>query len=147
MGSGRVHVIRCVGWVGVMFGVDRCKLFAIGCVAKTGNWMVRGMVPFRKKLACNWRSLNCGRVVARIHERAFWITQWVYTYVLTYVQETPTESANVSKLATKEVLTACAFFLRQYICVRLCYSSILLSRRCDFSMRSFFVSSVVVFSL
>ena len=38
-------------------------------------------VPLRKKLACNWRSLNYGRVVARIRERAFWITQRVYTYV------------------------------------------------------------------
>ena len=58
-------------------------------------------VPLRKKLACNWRSSNYGRVVARIRERAFWITQRVYTYVLSYVQETPTERANVSKFGHK----------------------------------------------
>ena len=58
-------------------------------------------VPLRKKFACNWRSLNYSRVVARIRERAFWITQWVYIYVLSYVQETPTERANVSKFGHK----------------------------------------------
>ena len=59
------------------------------------------MVPLRKKLACNWRSLNHGWVVARIRKQAFWIRQRVYTYVLLYVQETPTERANVSTFGHK----------------------------------------------
>ena len=54
-----------------------------------------------KKLACNWRSLNYGRVVTRICERTFWIMQRVCMYVLSYVQETPTERANVSKFGHK----------------------------------------------
>ena len=58
-------------------------------------------VPLGKKFARNWRSLNYSRVVARIRERAFWITQRVYIYVLSYVQETPTERANVSKFGHK----------------------------------------------
>ena len=44
---------------------------------------------------------NYGRVVACIRERAFWIMQRVYTYVLSYVQETTTERANVSKFCHK----------------------------------------------
>ena len=47
---------------------------------------IHSTVSLRKKLTCNWRSLNYGRFVARIRELAFWITQRVYTYVLSYVQ-------------------------------------------------------------
>ena len=33
------------------------------------------------------------------------------------------------------------------VCIRLCYSTILLSRRCDLCTRSVFISAAVVFSL
>ena len=57
------------------------------------------------------------------------------------------DHANVSKLATKEVQTACAFFLRWYICIKRSYLTMLLSRRFDLGRRSLFVSAVVIFLL
>ena len=101
-----------------------------------------------KKLKCNGCSFKHVLLQHVYTYRHFLITQWIYTYTYSaYVQETPTDRANVSTFGHIG-RTNCLCILPKTICLhKAMLLANLLSRRCDLCTRSVFVLAAVVFSL